>query len=168
MKSTSSFASFAQVTQASSIVPPIFTTTDPSACLASFPVSISITLPSDNSIFLLIMFMNLVSTCLPLWELINIIVFFLCTIPKYILCSCACRRLNGLLTGTLTVLLNPSGHAGSRRLFKKKRPAATTDTLASFHSHIGMGPGPSRYLDYRRRPSSLTMFLYLSMSFSLR
>jgi len=39
-------------------VPPILMTADPSACLASFPVSISITRPSDNSIFLLMMFIS--------------------------------------------------------------------------------------------------------------
>ena len=56
MKSVPSFTSFAAVTVARSIVPPILTTADPAACLASLPVSISITRPSASSILLLITF----------------------------------------------------------------------------------------------------------------
>ena len=50
MKSVSSFASLAATTVARSIVLPILTTTAPSACLASLPVSITIDRPLPRSI----------------------------------------------------------------------------------------------------------------------
>jgi hypothetical protein len=52
MKSVSGFASFAATTVPSSIVSPILTTTEPSACLASLPVSISIWRPSASVMIL--------------------------------------------------------------------------------------------------------------------
>ncbi len=49
MKSTSSAASFLLHTVANNMVFPIFTTTEPSACLASLPVSMVICRPSPKS-----------------------------------------------------------------------------------------------------------------------
>ena len=49
MKSVSGLASVALVTAASRYVPPHFTITEPSACLASLPVSMVIVLPSPRS-----------------------------------------------------------------------------------------------------------------------
>ena len=56
MKSVPGVASLAAVTVARSMVSPILRVTDPSACLANFPVSSVMMRPSDSSIRLLIGF----------------------------------------------------------------------------------------------------------------
>ena len=101
MKSVPSFTSLAQVTVARSIVPPILMTAEPSACFASLPVSISITLPSDNSIFLLMMFISVSMTCLPQWKCVF---FYFLHISSP--CSAAGRLLcrNGMLYSHATPL----------------------------------------------------------------
>ena len=152
MKSTSSFASFAHVTVARSIVPPIFTTTEPSACFASLPVSISIILPSDNSIVFFTIFIISSSTCLPLWELLLIDLFrpyeaFPASKYSYVyMLFCPTAAAGRFVNGADASLRKKGGYP------------------------FGCSPFVGSYYDvaYRRRPSSLTIALYLSMSTDLR
>ena len=60
MKSTPSFASGLETTVANNMVSPILTVTEPSDCLANFPVSIEISFPPGRLIFSLIIFIFLI------------------------------------------------------------------------------------------------------------
>ena len=136
-------------------MPPILTTTEPSACFASLPVSISITLPSDNSIVFFTIFISFFSTCLPLWEWINILFHQGCPPMGHPFRSSYLTRL---------YVCHSSGAAGCCL-----RPQTSLRKKGGVPS-CGHSPFVGSYYDvaYRRRPSSLTIALYLSISISLR